>query len=101
MSLFLDSGDLVEIDRWVQCGIIAGVTTNPSLLRRHTAVADWDGLERYLRAVAGRISPWPLSVPVLSNDPLQIQAQARAFAALAGNVVVKVPIMARMARRTT
>ena len=32
MEIFLDTANLEEIERWLDCGVLDGVTTNPSIM---------------------------------------------------------------------
>ncbi|OGO42886.1 MAG: transaldolase [Chloroflexi bacterium RBG_16_58_8] len=68
-------------------GIISGVTTNPSLLSKE-ATGDYEAVTR---KICGIIDG-PVSVEVLSEDVDGIVKEARAKAAWAPNVNVKIPI---------
>ncbi len=32
MEIFVDSANIVEIEKWLEMGVIDGVTTNPSIM---------------------------------------------------------------------
>jgi transaldolase len=85
MRFFLDTADLDAIRRWRELGLVEGATTNPALLAR----AGVDPLER-LRQVA-ELVPGPVSAQVTHEGARAMIAQGRALAAVAPNVVVKVP----------
>lgn len=92
MSIFLDTGNLTEIDRFQHMGIIRGVTTNPTLLLKEGVTGGMAGLEARSKQIAALIAPLPLSVEVTTNDREQALRQARTFATWAANIVVKVTI---------
>lgn len=89
MEIFLDSANLQEIRRWMDEGIVDGITTNPTIMLT-------DGIydmERGARQIAGLVNPRPVSVEVTTNDHAEMIAQARVFASWAPNVVVKIPVI--------
>ncbi len=92
MAILLDSGDIGEIRRFMRMGIIRGVTTNPTILRRDGFKGGREELKARQLEIAETIKPYPLSVEVTSNDPEKMLAQAREFSGWAENIVVKVPI---------
>lgn len=92
MPIFLDTGDVAEIERFLRMGIIRGVTTNPTILLREGVRGGLAGLEQRARAIAKLIAPLPLSVEVTSADPAVVRAQACAIASWADNLVVKVTV---------
>ena len=85
MKLFIDSGNLREIESLVPLGIIDGVTTNPSLLAKESA--DPRAIVKQIcRLVRG-----PVSAEVVSTDAPGMIAEGRELAAIDEHVVVKVP----------
>ncbi len=89
MEVFLDTANVKEIERWLEEGLVDGVTTNPSIMLN-------DGMydqERGAKQIAGLIFPRPLSVEVTTNDHDEMLTQARRFAGWAENVVVKIPVI--------
>ena len=92
MAIFLDTGNLDEIERFLRMGIVRGVTTNPSILLRDGVEGGMRGIEQHARAIAKLIAPRPLSMEVTTADPGKIREQAVAMAAWADNIVVKVTI---------
>lgn len=85
MKLFIDSGNLAEIESLVPLGIIDGVTTNPSLLAKESG--DPRSIIRSIcRAVGG-----PVSAEVVSTVAADMIAEGRELAAIDEHVVVKVP----------
>lgn len=92
MAIFLDTGNLGEIEKYHRMGIIRGVTTNPTILLKEGVIGGMNGIERRSREIAGLIYPLPLSVEVTSNDPVVMIRQAQTFAEWADNINVKVTI---------
>ncbi len=86
MRIFLDTANLDEIRKAVRLGVIAGVTTNPSLIAK-------EGRE-FLPTVQEICSlvDGPVSAEVISLETEQMLREARKLASLAPNVVVKVPM---------
>ncbi len=86
MQFFLDTADLDEIKTALDWGMIDGVTTNPSLIAKQG--------KPYLptvKAIANLV-PGPVSGEVLALDYDEMFDQAHRLAALADNVVIKVPL---------
>lgn len=86
MLFFLDTADVHEIEAGLAWGLVDGVTTNPSLIAKQG--------KPYLPTVAeiARRVPGPVSGEVLATDLAGMLEQGRRLAALAPNVVVKVPL---------
>jgi transaldolase len=92
MPIFLDTGNLREIDRFLRMGIIRGVTTNPTILLKDGVAGGMKGVKERSAQIARIIAPLPLSVEVTSNDPLKMLEQAKELSALADNINVKITI---------
>jgi transaldolase len=86
MKLFIDTADIQQIEEAYGWGIVDGVTTNPT----HVAKTGRPAREVYEQIC--RLVPGPVSLEALATDPEGILAEARQLAAIAPNVVVKVPI---------
>lgn len=86
MKIFLDTASIAEIKKALAYGVIDGVTTNPSLVAKEGK--EFLPLMREILALV----PGPVSVEVTATAPAEMIAQAEAYAALAANVVIKVPI---------
>lgn len=86
MEIFLDTADLKEIETGLGWGMVDGVTTNPTLIAQQG--------KPYLPTVReiARLVPGPVSGEVLATDLDGMLQQGRQLAALAPNVVVKVPL---------
>jgi transaldolase len=85
MKLFLDTGHLSDIERFVPLGIVDGVTTNPSLLAKEKG--DYTQiLKRICALVQG-----PVSAEVVATDADGMVREGRTLAAIDPHIVVKVP----------
>lgn len=92
MPIFLDSGKLDEVEKYMKMGIIRGVTTNPTILFKDGVGGGLEGVKQRSIEIAKLIAPYPLSVEVTNNDPKGMLDQAREFAQWAKNIVVKITI---------
>jgi transaldolase len=86
MKLFIDSSDVAVITRWSNSGIIDGITTNPSNL---SAVGK-NPVET-IKKICALLPDGDISVEITEKEPDAVYAQAKKIAALASNVVVKIP----------
>jgi transaldolase len=85
MKLFIDSGNLKEIDALVPLGIIDGITTNPSLLAKEGG--DYRAiLKRICQTVKG-----PTSAEVVATEAEGMVREGRDLASIDPHIVVKVP----------
>lgn len=91
MKFFLDTANLDEIREAASWGVVAGVTTNPSLYAKIGGkLADFENhIARICEIVDG-----PVSAETTAMTRDQIVADGRRLAAIAPNVVVKIPVMA-------
>lgn len=91
MKFFLDTADLNEIRPAAEAGLIDGITTNPSLLSKAAGAegSPREILEEICRTVGG-----PISAEVVATDADGIVREGRKLAAIADNIVVKVPLTA-------
>lgn len=90
MKFFLDTADLDEIREAASWGVISGVTTNPTLYAKTGGkLADFENhIARICEVVDG-----PVSAETTAMTRDQIVADGRRLAAIAPNVVVKIPVM--------
>jgi transaldolase len=85
MKIFIDSGNLKEIENLVPIGIIDGITTNPSLLAKEGG--DYRALlKRICQMVKG-----PTSAEVVATDLEGMLREGRELATIDEHIVVKVP----------
>ena len=92
MAIYLDTGNLSEIETFHKMGIIRGVTTNPTILLREGVTGGMAGIRARTQQIAEMIAPLPLSVEVTSNDRLEMIEQAIKFCEWADNINVKITI---------
>lgn len=90
MKFFLDTADLNEIEEAASWGVLAGVTTNPTLYSRIGGkLSDFHNhIKRICEIVDG-----PVSAESVAMTRDEIVRDGRELAAIAPNVVVKVPTM--------
>jgi transaldolase len=85
MKLFVDTGNLKDVEALAQLGILDGVTTNPSLLAKEAG--DYRQiLKQICHTVRG-----PVSAEVVATDTAGMLRQGRDLAAIDEHIVVKVP----------
>ena len=85
MKLFVDTGNLKEIEALAAIGILDGVTTNPSLLAKETG--DYRQiLKQICKTVQG-----PVSAEVVATDAPGMISEGRSLAGIDEHIVVKVP----------
>ena len=92
MAIFLDTGKIEEIEKYMKMGIIRGVTTNPTILLRSGVTGGKEAIKSTSIDIANLIKPYPLSVEVTTNDPQGMLDQAHEFAKWADNINVKITI---------
>ena len=90
MKFFLDTADLDEIKEAASWGALAGVTTNPTLYARIGGKLDdfHNHIARICEIVDG-----PVSAESVAMTRDEIVRDGRELAAIAPNVVVKIPTM--------
>lgn len=89
MKIFLDTANIEEIAHASRLGLIQGVTTNPSLAAKE-GIADLEDYRTCVKQVTDMVDG-PVSVEVVSDNPMEMIAQGREFSTWAENVVVKLP----------
>lgn len=92
MPIFLDTGNIKEIEKFLKMGIIRGVTTNPTILLKDGVTGGMKVIKERSVDIARMIAPYPLSVEVTTNDPPKMLEQAQEFAGWANNINVKITI---------
>jgi transaldolase len=86
MDILIDSADVAELRAAMATGLIDGVTTNPSLIAKSG---------RNMREAIAEICsivPGPVSAEAVAMDVEGMLAEGRHLAAIAPNVVVKLPL---------
>jgi transaldolase len=85
MKLFVDTGNLKEIEALAAIGILDGVTTNPSLMAKETG--DYRQIMKQIcQTVKG-----PVSAEVVATDTAGMLREGRDLAGIDEHIVVKVP----------
>ena len=92
MAIFLDSGDIKEVEKYMRMGIIQGVTTNPTILLMDGVKGGITEIKKREIEIAKIIHPYPLSVEVTTNEKEKMIEQAREFSKWADNINVKITI---------
>lgn len=88
MKLFIDTGSVAEVEEIARWGVLAGATTNPSLLAKE------DGKpEDIIRRIADLVDG-PTSAEVVSEHADGMVEEGIALAGLDERIVVKVPFSA-------
>ena len=90
MKFFLDTADLDEIEEAASWGVLAGVTTNPTLYAR--TGGKLDDFHNHIKRIC-EIVDGPVSAESVAMTRDEIIRDGRELAALADNVVVKIPTM--------
>jgi transaldolase len=88
IKIFADGADLADFDHLAGDPQVAGVTTNPTLMRR-AGITDYVGFARELLKLVPDI---PVSFEVFADEFDDIEEQARLIAGWGENVFVKIPI---------
>ncbi len=88
MKFFIDTADLAEIKEANDMGVLDGVTTNPSLMKKAGNVNFHEHIYRICEIVDGDVS-----AEVTATDYAGIVAEGRTLAKIHTNVVVKVPLI--------
>ena len=86
MKFFVDTADVADIKDLAASGLLDGVTTNPSLIKK----SGRDFIET-VREIAG-ICPGPISAEVVALDHDGMMKEAEILRKIADNVAVKVPL---------
>ncbi len=88
IKLFADGADLAAIAQLAANPLIAGFTTNPTLMRK-AGISDYATFgQKALEIVGSR----PISFEVFADEPREMLRQARKLASWAQNVYVKIPV---------
>lgn len=86
MKFFVDTANIENIKEANQLGILAGVTTNPSLVAKE-GVSFHDRLREITKEVSGSVS-----AEVIAEDAEGMIEEGKELAAIAPNITVKVPM---------
>lgn len=86
MKFFIDSANLDDIRAAKELGIIAGVTTNPSLI-----VKEGVSFHDRLREITSEVTE-SVSAEVIAEDTAGMIVEGKELAAIAPNITVKIPM---------
>lgn len=86
MKFFIDTANIEDIRKANSLGIVAGVTTNPSLVAKE-GVSFHERLEEITNEVAGSVS-----AEVIAEDAEGMIEEGKELAAIAPNITIKVPM---------
>ncbi|AUZ28206.1 fructose-6-phosphate aldolase [Bacillus cabrialesii] len=87
MLFFVDTANIDEIREANELGILAGVTTNPSLVAKEANVSFHDRLREITDVVKGSVS-----AEVISLKAEEMIEEGKELAKIAPNITVKVPM---------
>ncbi len=89
--IFADSAMIDDIRPLFEAGIINGVTTNPTLLKKAGA-SNWNEAKKIMVEILELLHPYPVSLELTELTPDAMIKQAQELAPLGENSVIKVPI---------
>ncbi|PJZ01955.1 MULTISPECIES: fructose-6-phosphate aldolase [Bacillus] len=87
MLFFIDTANIDEIKEANELGILAGVTTNPSLVAKEANVSFHDRLREITDVVKGSVS-----AEVISLKAEEMIEEGKELAKIAPNITVKIPM---------
>jgi transaldolase len=88
VKVFADGADLEAMIELADSPLIAGFTTNPTLMRK-SGVTDYEG---FAHKLLDHVGDRPVSFEVFADGHDEMLRQARRIASWAGNVYVKIPV---------
>jgi len=88
VKIFADGADRAGMVNLYESPLIAGMTTNPTLMRK-AGISDY---EAFARDILHVVTDKPISFEVFSDEPSEMRRQAMRIASWAPNVYVKIPV---------
>lgn len=88
VKIFADGADKKGMLSLYENPLICGLTTNPTLMRK-AGVAEY---ETFARDILTVVTDKPISFEVFSDEPAEMERQARKIASWGTNVYVKIPV---------
>lgn len=88
MKLFLDTGDIAEVEKAADWGVLDGVTTNPTLIAKTGR-----GFRETVLDICRAVPNGAISAEVVATDYEGILREAREIASWHPQIVVKVPLI--------
>lgn len=86
MEIWLDTTNIQTVQKAAQCGLLAGVTTNPTLIAHSQR-----NLEEVLEDLLDKQSG-PVTAQVVSDDPLEMVQQGQTLYSFSNRLIIKVPV---------
>ncbi len=86
MKIFLDTANIESIERYLELGIVDGITTNPSLLLKEN-VDPIEAMKKIVKLVDG-----PVSLEIVATEFDEIMEESLKLANYGDNVIVKIPM---------
>lgn len=86
MKFFIDTADVSEIKELSESGLLDGVTTNPSLIKKSGR-----NINEVIKEICD-IVPGPVSAEVAATNYNEMLKEAQVLKSLAKNVTIKVPL---------
>jgi transaldolase len=87
MKIFLDTANIEAIKKYLELGIVDGITTNPSLLLKENSRDPIDLMKKIVKLVDG-----PVSLEIVAIEFEEIIKESLKLANYGDNVVVKIPM---------
>ncbi|MRG86223.1 fructose-6-phosphate aldolase [Salinibacillus xinjiangensis] len=87
MKFFIDTANIDEIREANALGVLAGVTTNPSLVAKEGV-----SFHDRLKEITTEVTEGSVSAEVISEDAEGMLKEAEELAAIAPNITIKVPM---------
>ncbi|MCD8174547.1 MAG: fructose-6-phosphate aldolase [Phascolarctobacterium sp.] len=88
MKIFMDTGNVEEIEKFVDWGVVYGVTINPSLIAKSGRIQE-EVIPEIAAPVKGTVS-----AEVISTVCAGMVKEAEKLSKIVGNVVIKIPCIA-------
>jgi transaldolase len=88
IDLYADGADVGEMRAARESGVVAGFTTNPTLMRK----AGVDDYETFAREALAAVAGLPVSFEVFADEFAEMDRQARLIASWGEGVYVKIPV---------
>jgi transaldolase len=89
--IFADTATFPDIEPLYRAGIISGVTTNPTLMKKAGAKS-WDHAKQIARELINLVKPNPVLLELIELTEAAMVRQAQELAGWGDNVVIKVPV---------
>ena len=96
MKIFLDTAIPEEIKKAAETGIVDGVTTNPSLVKK-----SGQDFEEVINEICEILPNGEISAEVLSEDATGMIKEAKKYASWKSNIVIKIPMTQAGIKATT